>query len=94
MEPADSGDLDADEEADQTEPCADTDESKNQETVEGKRRRKRMAILKRKAKQRGYEFTNGSDVAGVLFLEIQRITDLPPERNGMSRKLDLEWEAC
>ena len=94
MEPADSGELDEDEEAEQTEPFADTDESKNQETVEGKRRRKRMAILKRKAKQRGYEFTNGSDVAGVLFLEIQRITDLPPERNGMSRKLDLEWEAC
>ena len=83
LDRTDSGEIDEDEEADQTEPFADIDESKAQETVEHKRRRRRMAILKRKVKLKGYEFTNGSDVAGVLFLEIQRITDLPPERNGM-----------
>lgn len=92
MERTDSGEIDEDEEAEQTEPFTDADESKTQETVEHKRRRKRMAILKRKAKLKGYEFTNGSDVAGVLFLEIQKITDLPPERNGKfkSCKLNLE----
>jgi phosphatidylserine decarboxylase len=52
------------------------------ETSEKKKRRLRIARLKNKAKQRGYEFTGTSSVAGVLFVEIQRITDLPPERNG------------
>ena|ERR1700761_8873683 len=47
-----------------------------------KKRRLRIARLKNKVKERGYAFTNGSPVAGVLFVEIQRITDLPPERNG------------
>jgi phosphatidylserine decarboxylase len=47
-----------------------------------KKRRLKITRIKNKAKQRGYEFTNGSPVAGVLFIEIQRITDLPPERNG------------
>ena len=51
-----------------------------------KRRRLRLARLKRKAKERGYEFTGGTDVAGVLFVEIQRITDLPPEKNGTSNR--------
>jgi phosphatidylserine decarboxylase len=47
-----------------------------------KKRRLRIARLKNKVKERGYAFTNGSPVAGVLFVEIQKITDLPPERNG------------
>ena len=52
-----------------------------------KKRRLRLARLKRKAKERGYEFTGGHDVAGVLFVEIQRITDLPPEKNGKERMM-------
>lgn len=83
LERTDSGEVDEDEEVEQTEPLTDADDTKTPETVEHKRRRKRMAILKRKVKLREYEFTNGSDVAGVLFLEVQRITDLPPERNSM-----------
>jgi phosphatidylserine decarboxylase len=43
-----------------------------------------LAKLRRKAKQRAYEFSGKTEVAGVLFLEIQKITDLPPERNGKS----------
>lgn len=31
---------------------------------------------------RHYELTRESDVVGVIFLEINSITDLPPERNG------------
>jgi phosphatidylserine decarboxylase len=57
------------------------DESKKAEVAEKRRKRLRLARLKRKAKQRGYEFTGNSEVAGVLFLEITKITDLPPERN-------------
>lgn len=47
-----------------------------------KKKRRRVARIKRKTKQRAYEFSGMSDVAGVLFLEVQKITDLPPERNG------------
>jgi phosphatidylserine decarboxylase len=97
LERSDSGEIEEDEETEQTEPFTDADDSKSQETVERKRRRKRLAILKRKAKLKAYEFTNGTDVAGVLFLEIQKITDLPPERNGMycsRKKLNLERETC
>jgi hypothetical protein len=61
------------------------------ETEEKKKRRLRIARLKKKAKLQGYEFTNGSAVAGVLFIEIQKINDLPPERNG---KLSRRIEAC
>lgn len=88
LERTESGDLD-DEEADLTEVVSETDEARTPETAEKKRRRRRMAILRRKAKLRGYEFTNGSDVAGVLFIEIQKITDLPPERNGMLKAMDV-----
>jgi len=48
------------------------------------RRRRRLAKLRRKATQRAYEFSGSSDLHGVLFLEISRITNLPPERNGKS----------
>lgn len=46
-----------------------------------KKKRRRLAGLKKKVKQRAYEFSGESDVAGVLFIEIQKVTDLPPERN-------------
>jgi phosphatidylserine decarboxylase len=60
------------------------DESKRAEKREKRRKRLRLAKLRKKAKQMsGYEYSSNGDVAGVLFLEIQRITDLPPERNGM-----------
>ena len=45
------------------------------------KRRLKLARLKKKAKERAYEFSGLSDMAGVLFLEIQRVTDLPPEKN-------------
>jgi phosphatidylserine decarboxylase len=51
-------------------------------TERRKKRRMRVARIRKKAKEKGYEFINGNPIAGVLFVEIQRITDLPPERNG------------
>jgi phosphatidylserine decarboxylase len=57
------------------------DESKKAEKREKRRKKLRLAKLKRKAKLRAYEFTDRTEVAGVLFLEITKITDLPPERN-------------
>lgn len=50
-------------------------------TNEKQRRRLKLARLKKKAKQAAYEFSGLSDLAGVLFLEIQKVSDLPPERN-------------
>jgi len=59
--------------------------------TEKRRRRLRMAKLKKKAKQMsGYEYSSNGDVAGVLFLEIQRITDLPPERNVTRTSFDMD----
>lgn len=48
---------------------------------EKRKRRLRMRRLKKRAKARAYEFTGGTDVVGIVFLEICKITDLPPERN-------------
>jgi phosphatidylserine decarboxylase len=50
-------------------------------TNEKHKRRLKLARLKKKAKERAYEFSGLSDMAGVLFLEIQKVTDLPPEKN-------------
>ena len=49
-----------------------------------KKRKLRLAKLKKKTKARAYEFTGESDVVGMIFLEISKITDLPPERNSTS----------
>lgn len=50
-------------------------------TNEKHKRRLKLARLKKRAKDAAYEFSGLSDLAGVLFLEIQRVSDLPPERN-------------
>lgn len=62
----------------------DPEDIHKSETPEKRKRRLRIARLKKKAKQRAYEFSGQSDIAGVLFLEIGKLTDLPPERNGTS----------
>lgn len=49
-----------------------------------KKRRLRLAKLKKKTKARAYEFTGESDVVGMVFLEVSKIKDLPPERNSES----------
>jgi hypothetical protein len=60
-----------------------TDEADDGKTPSDKKKKRlRLARLKKKAKEHGYEFAGATDVAGVLFVEIQRITDLPPEKNG------------
>ncbi|KAL9052347.1 MAG: hypothetical protein Q9162_005439 [Coniocarpon cinnabarinum] len=59
-------------------------------TNEKKSTRSKLASLKRKAKQRAYEFSGNSDLAGVLFLEITKVTDLPPERNMTRTSFDMD----
>ncbi len=61
------------------------------ETAEKRRRRLRIKGLKRKKRENPYEFVNGgSDVVGLIFLEIGKITDLPPESNLTKTSFDMD----
>jgi len=93
----DDEDIDEDEELKRTESEIQEDEEDDdedssdekdadpgkKESRKERKKRKRLARLKQRAKQRAFEFSGTSDIAGVLFLEIQKITDLPPEKNSM-----------
>lgn len=73
------------------EPSDETDDPTKPESVEKKKRRLRLKGLRKKKKQlRGYEFAGGSDVVGIVFLEIGKITDLPPERNMTRTSFDMD----
>ena len=87
----DSQDLE-EEEDDDADPDPDTsdetDDPAKPGKAEKKRRRKlKLAKLKRKTKARAYEFSGGSDVVGMIFLEVSKVFDLPPERNSKNRHL-------
>lgn len=61
------------------------------EAIEKKKRRLRVRGLKRKKRQNPYEFTNGGgDVVGIIYLEICKITDLPPESNLTKTGFDMD----
>ncbi|KAG6359514.1 hypothetical protein INS49_013035 [Diaporthe citri] len=62
------------------------------ESVEKRKRRLRIKGLKRKKRDNPYEFTNGdrSDVVGIIFLEVVKITDLPPESNFTKTGFDMD----
>ena len=72
-----------DDEDDDDEQVGDESEDPTQtsETPEKRKRRLKLAKVKRRAKQKAYEFSGMSDLAGVVFLEISNIKDLPPEKN-------------
>lgn len=65
----------------------ETDNPQKPEKAEKRRRKLRLKRLKKRAKARAYEFTGGTNVVGVVFLEIGKITDLPPERNSMASQI-------
>lgn len=79
-------DLDEDEEDEEeaTETDTPTKAGTGDQIAKKKQKKKRLARLRRKSiAVRAYEFTGrDSDVSGILFMEISKITDLPPERNG------------
>lgn len=82
----DSADEDEDEiDGKNPETSDSTDEpgkpAKAEKKAEKRRRKLRLKRLKKRAKARAYEFTGGTDVVGIVFLEIGKIIDLPPERN-------------
>ncbi|KAI9838403.1 MAG: hypothetical protein M1819_005672 [Sarea resinae] len=81
----------ADEEDEKDDDISDeTDDPTKPETVEKKKKRLRIARLKKRTKARAYEFYGGSDVVGIVFLEIGKITDLPPERNVTRTSFDMD----
>ncbi|KAB2581344.1 Phosphatidylserine decarboxylase proenzyme 2 [Lasiodiplodia theobromae] len=88
LERLDSGDIEETEEEESSDEADDADKADAKK--EKKRKRLRMKKLRRKAKERAYEFYGSSDVAGVLFLEITKITDLPPEKNITRTGFDMD----
>ena len=75
--------VDLDENDKDEETSDETDDPTKPEIVEKRRRRLRIARLKRKSlAARAYQFSGASNgVQGVIFVEINRITNLPPEKN-------------
>ncbi|KAI0148730.1 phosphatidylserine decarboxylase-domain-containing protein [Xylariaceae sp. FL1272] len=64
------------------------------EAIEKRKRKLRIKGLKRKKRKNPYEFVNGagggSDVVGLVFLEIVNIQDLPPESNFTKTSFDMD----
>ncbi|EED19404.1 phosphatidylserine decarboxylase Psd2, putative [Talaromyces stipitatus ATCC 10500] len=83
----DQDDNDKDEET-----SDETDDPTKPEIVEKRRRRLRIARLKRKSlAARAYQFSGASNgVQGVIFLEINKITNLPPEKNVTRTSFDMD----
>lgn len=87
-----------DEEIDEKNPetSDETDDPAKPAKAEKEKRKRRIKIkrLKKRAKARAYEFTGGTDVVGIVFLEICKITDLPPERNSEQTLLFCSPGSC
>lgn len=79
----DSNGRNEDDDDDENDPetSDETEESSKLDVAEKKNKKLRLKTLKKKTKARAYEFTGGTDVVGIVFVEICKITDLPPERN-------------
>lgn len=79
------------EEIDEEDSADEVEDPTKPETAEKRRRRLRIKGLKKKRRQNPYAFTNGdSDLVGIIFLEICKITDLPPESNLTRTSFDMD----
>lgn len=74
-------DDDDDDEEKDLETDDETDDPVKSGGTEKRKKKLRLARMKKKTKARTYEFSGGTDVVGIVFLDIVKITDLPPERN-------------
>ncbi|KAJ5155082.1 Phosphatidylserine decarboxylase-related protein [Penicillium coprophilum] len=88
--PPDFDDLEQDDENDTSDEADDL--AGGPEVREKRRRRLRMARLRRKSlAARAYQFSgSGTGVHGIVFMEIVRVTDLPPERNVTRTSFDMD----
>ncbi|KAG9250201.1 putative phosphatidylserine decarboxylase [Emericellopsis atlantica] len=94
-----NGAIDDDEDEDDDDDDDDVDDETSDEVddpskpdnAEKRRRRLRVKGLRRRKRRGAYAFTNGEqDVVGVLYLEIVKITDLPPESNLTRTSFDMD----
>ena len=77
-------DADDDDDAKAEDTSDETDDLNKPDFAEKRKKRLRLARIKRKTQAEAYRYTGGeAEVVGIVFLEINRITDLPPERNSM-----------
>ena len=77
----DGDEEDDDDDEKDLETSDETDDPTKPAAIEKRKKKLRLARLKKKSKKTAYEFTGGSDVVGIVFLDIGKITPLPPERN-------------
>jgi phosphatidylserine decarboxylase len=86
-----NGDEDGDEYFDEDEePSDETDDPSKPENIEKRRRKLRLKGLRKKKQATAYAFSSESEVVGIVFLEIGKITDLPPERNMTRTSFDMD----
>lgn len=90
VEDCDDEEEDEDDDEKDIETSDETDDPVKLNAIEKRRKKLGLAKLKKKGKKRAYEFTGESGVVGIVFLDIGRITDLPPERNSMHALLRTE----
>ena len=84
-------DDDDDDELDDEETPPEDEDPTKPEAIEKRKRRLRIKGLKRKRRENPYSFINcGSDVVGLVFLEVVNITDLPPESNFTRTSFDMD----
>ena len=88
----DEDEADEDDDEDDLETGNEADTPSKPGVAAKKEKKKRLARLRRKSiAVRGYDFTGGNaDVAGMIFLEIVKVTDLPPERNMTRTSFDMD----
>lgn len=80
----DDDDEDDEDEDDAADTSEETDDANKPEVDEKRKRKLRLKRLRKKSKATAYEFSGaGGDVIGIVFLEIVKAVDLPPERNSM-----------
>jgi phosphatidylserine decarboxylase len=86
---AELGDEEAVDENGKDEETSDETEDQTRPDLDKKKKRRKLKMLRRKSRAiRAYEFTGkDSDVSGIIFLEIGKITDLPPEKNSKYFKI-------
>ena len=81
-----SGEPDTDVPEKDLETSDETDAASKSGSSEKKQKNQRLARLRRRSiAVRAYDFAgNQHDLSGIIFMEILKVTDLPPERNSMS----------
>jgi phosphatidylserine decarboxylase len=67
------------------------DEDEGEQDATKRKRRLRIRGLKKRRRNNPYAFaSSGSDVVGIIYLEVIKITDLPPESNLTRTSFDMD----